>query len=151
MICPLGACFPSLRHLGLAECPISSIPESAYLNFENLQSLTISNTAIEDMTDIARLKKFNNLTDLRLQGIPLFTEMTGKPALLLRCQQLTFLCLLFVLIITTAHERRQLLVALLPNVKKLNGGAKIANTEREDAERAFIRRFVQEEGDKPER
>lgn len=51
----------------------------------------------------------------------------------------------------TAHERRQLLVALLPNVKKLNGGAPISHTEREDAERAFIRKFIQEEGEKPER
>lgn len=50
-----------------------------------------------------------------------------------------------------AHERRQLLVALLPNVRKLNGGAPISNTEREDAERAFIRKYIQEEGEKPER
>ena len=40
-----------------------------------------------------------------------------------------------------AHERRQLLVALLKNVKKLNGGAPIPTTEREAAERAFIRHF----------
>lgn len=49
-----------------------------------------------------------------------------------------------------AHERRQLLVALLPNVKKLNGGAPITYTEREDAERAFVRRYIQQEN-KPER
>ncbi len=53
--------------------------------------------------------------------------------------------------LSIAHERRQLLVALLPNVKKLNGGAPIGNAEREDAERAFIRRYVIEEAEKPER
>lgn len=49
-----------------------------------------------------------------------------------------------------AHERRQLVVALLPNIKKLNGGAPISHTEREDSERAFIRRFSPQE-DKPDR
>jgi hypothetical protein len=43
------------------------------------------------------------------------------------------------------------LVALLPNVKKLNGGASISQADREDAERAYIRRYAQEQGDRPER
>ncbi|ODM92743.1 Tubulin-specific chaperone cofactor E-like protein [Orchesella cincta] len=124
-ISKLGSCFPSLRHLCLADCPISSIPENASRNFENLQSLNIANTSLKEMTDVSRLKKFPSLTDLRLQGIPFLSEMT-------------------------AHERRQLVVALLPNVKKLNGGAPISHTEREDSERAFIRRFSQQEC-RPER
>ena len=42
----------------------------------------------------------------------------------------------------TAHERRMLLVARLPNVKILNGGDVIPPNEREDAERAFIRFYL---------
>jgi len=50
----------------------------------------------------------------------------------------------------TAHEKRQLVVALLPNLTKLNGGARISHIEREDSERAFIRKFA-DELDKPDR
>ena len=46
----------------------------------------------------------------------------------------------------TEHERRQLLIARLPNVETLNGGGVISSQEREDAERAFIRHYM----DKPE-
>ncbi len=42
------------------------------------------------------------------------------------------------------------MVSLLPNIKKLNGGAPISVTEREDSERAFIRRFTPQD-DKPDR
>ena len=50
----------------------------------------------------------------------------------------------------TAHERRMLLVARLPNISILNGGDKIPANEREDAERAFIRFYLNEE-EKPAR
>lgn len=46
----------------------------------------------------------------------------------------------------TEHERRQLLIARLPYVETLNGGGRITTEEREDAERAFIRYYM----DKPE-
>lgn len=55
-----------------------------------------------------------------------------------------------ILFFRAAHERRQLVVSLLPNIKKLNGGAPISLTEREDSERAFIRRFTPQD-DKPDR
>lgn len=52
----------------------------------------------------------------------------------------------------TEHERRQLLIARLPNVKTLNGGGKITVEEREDSERAFIRYYMDKpESDQPER
>jgi hypothetical protein len=38
----------------------------------------------------------------------------------------------------TEHERRQLIIARLPNVQALNGGGIIGKEERQDAERAFI-------------
>lgn len=45
--------------------------------------------------------------------------------------------------------RRQHLVARLPNVSQLNG-SDITETEREDAERAFIRHFM-DSTEKPDR
>jgi len=41
----------------------------------------------------------------------------------------------------TDHERRQMIIARLPNVRRLNGGGEITEKEREEAERNFIRRF----------
>lgn len=52
----------------------------------------------------------------------------------------------------TEHERRQLLIARLGNVRTLNGGGVIGDEEREDAERAFIRHYMEKpESDRPER
>lgn len=52
----------------------------------------------------------------------------------------------------TEHERRQLLIARLPNIHTLNGGGAITHEEREDAERAFIRYYMDKpESDRPER
>lgn len=52
----------------------------------------------------------------------------------------------------TEYERRQLLIARLPNVQTLNGGGVIGKEEREDAERAFIRYYLEKpESDRPER
>lgn len=52
----------------------------------------------------------------------------------------------------TEHERRQLLIARLPNVETLNGGGVVSSQEREDAERAFIRYYMDKpEADRPER
>lgn len=53
---------------------------------------------------------------------------------------------------STEHERRQLLVARLPLVETLNGGGRLGAVEREDAERAFIRYYMERpESDRPER
>lgn len=43
---------------------------------------------------------------------------------------------------STEHERRQFVIARLPNVEVLNGGGRIGSEEREDAERAFIRHYA---------
>lgn len=39
-------------------------------------------------------------------------------------------------------QRRQELIALLPKIRVLNGGAEIMQDERESAERFFIRKFL---------
>lgn len=53
---------------------------------------------------------------------------------------------------STEHERRQLLIARLPKISILNGGDVIGSVEREDAERSFIRYYLDKpESDRPER
>lgn len=80
-------------------------------------------------SDIDRLAKFPALRNLRVQNWPLWEKCDA-----------------------TEHERRQLLIARLPHVQTLNGGGKISADEREAAERAFIRYYVDKpEADRPER
>lgn len=95
----------------------------------NLTFLNLSNTEINTWDDIDRLAKFPALRNLRVQNWPLWEKCDA-----------------------TEHERRQLLIARLPHVQTLNGGGKITSDEREDAERAFIRYYVDKpEADRPER
>lgn len=95
----------------------------------NLTFLNLSNTDINTWDDIDRLAKFPALRNLRVQNWPLWEKCDA-----------------------TEHERRQLLIARLPYVQTLNGGGKITSEEREDAERAFIRYYLDKpEADRPER
>lgn len=97
--------------------------------FRNLTFLNLSSTEINTWDDIDRLAKFPALRNLRVQNWPLWEKCDA-----------------------TEHERRQLLIARLPHVQTLNGGGKISSTEREDAERAFIRYYLDKpESDRPER
>lgn len=53
---------------------------------------------------------------------------------------------------STEHERRLLLVARLPHVRTLNGGGAVPAEERDAAERAFIRYYMEKpEADRPDR
>lgn len=89
----------------------------------------MSGTNINTWTDIDRLAKFPTLKKLRVQNWPLWDK----------CE-------------STEHERRQLLLARLPGITILNGGGVVSQEEREDAERAFIRYYVDKpESDRPER
>lgn len=89
----------------------------------------MSNTDIRTWDDIDRLAKFPALRNLRVQNWPLWDACDA-----------------------TEHERRQLLIARLPHVQTLNGGGVIGSEEREDAERAFIRYYLDKpESDRPER
>ncbi|XP_005177936.1 tubulin-specific chaperone cofactor E-like protein [Musca domestica] len=140
-ICRLGRIFPCMENLVLADCPIRAIefPEKLDDNstiadaaedtdlpqkhFPNLLFLNLSYASINTWDDIDRLATFPKLKNLRVKNWPLWDR--------LEC---------------TEHERRQLLIARLPNVAILNGGGVITPDEREDAERAFIRHYM----DKPE-
>lgn len=120
---------PRLMILSLAECPVGTLPDVQENTdgLNSLLSLNMSTTAINSWEEVEKLKKFQGLEDLRLQGCPFLSELT-------------------------AHERRMLLVARLPNVKVLNGGDAITPLEREDAERAFIRYYLDSpEREKPDR
>ena len=75
---------------------------------------------ISSWPEVDRLRCFPSLRELRLQHCPILHEYT-------------------------AHERRMLLVARLPNIRILNGGDLIPPEEREDAERAFIRFHLEAE------
>jgi len=118
-----------LELLSLAECPLSVLPESAVLPLlpPGLHTLNISTTKIKDWAEVDKLRKFPALEDLRISHCPFLEEYT-------------------------AHEKRMMLIARLPNVQILNGGDRINAEEREDAERAFIRHFLETpEEDRPPR
>ena len=98
--------------------------------FRKLRFLNVNGTLLSTWDDVERLARFPALKSLRIQGCPLFESPREY----------------------TEHERRQLLIARLPNVETLNGGGVISSQEREDAERAFIRYYMDKpEADRPER
>ncbi|XP_077289326.1 LOW QUALITY PROTEIN: tubulin folding cofactor E like protein mlt [Arctopsyche grandis] len=147
-ICKLGYAFPNLESLVLNECPLNSLDlnmdtserdykhpestestESPHHYFRKLRFLNLNNTELSTWDEIDRLANFPALTSLRVQGWPLWEK----------CE-------------STEHERRQLLVARLPLIETLNGGGRLGAVEREDAERAFIRYYMERpESDRPER
>ncbi|XP_022912585.2 tubulin-specific chaperone cofactor E-like protein [Onthophagus taurus] len=149
----LGYAFPNLESLVLADCPILTLDEQSQENrkreynrtesecesnenndsphdsFRKLRFLNLNSSQLSNWDEIERLSKFPALQCLRIQGCPLWDSHEY-----------------------TEHERRQLLIARLPNVEMLNGGGNIEHDEREDAERAFIRYYMDKpESDRPER
>ncbi|KAJ9601305.1 hypothetical protein L9F63_000527 [Diploptera punctata] len=155
-ICKLGLAFPTLESLVLAECPLESLDpnnrsarelrngrtesesesnscpsiNSPHSCFRMLKFLNLNNTLLSTWDEVDRVSRFPALLSLRLQGCPLFEYPQGY----------------------TEHERRQYLIARLPNIQTLNGGGMIGDEEREDAERAFIRFYMDKaEADRPDR
>ncbi|XP_051157145.1 tubulin-specific chaperone cofactor E-like protein [Leptopilina boulardi] len=108
----------------------NSSEKASHDSFKMLKFLNVNNTLLSTWNDVEKLAKFPALKSLRMQNCPLFESPQEY----------------------TEHERRQLLIARLPNVETLNGGGVISSQEREDAERAFIRYYMEKpEADRPER
>lgn len=152
-ICKIGYAFPNLESLVLADCPIKSLgvsgececsrayqrsesecessprQRSPHDSFRKLAVINLNTTELASWDEIERLSKFPSLECVRIQGCPLWESNEY-----------------------TEHERRQLLIARLPNVRTLNGGGQITHDEREDSERAFIRYYMEKaESERPER
>lgn len=116
----IGFVFPGLVELRMSECPLENIsPKEVPQQFPNLKALNLNNTLLDTWEAIDALKSFPILTDVSVMGIPLLYQYTDQ-------------------------HKRQLLIARLPNIQKLNK-TKISAEEREDAERFFIRHHMDDE------
>ncbi|ESO93855.1 hypothetical protein LOTGIDRAFT_104573 [Lottia gigantea] len=127
-ICKIGYNFPNMERFVMTENNISSIqPEDVLPDaFPSLQCLNLNKTPLQDWQELDKLRKFPKLKDVRLLKIPCFETLDD-------------------------NLRRQLQIARLPNLTHLNG-SRIAETEREDAERAFIRHYMdKDDNHKPQR
>lgn len=121
----LGQIFPQLETLVNIESNLSDmIAENHATSFPCLKCLHISKTMLLDWEHIEELRKFPKLFDVRMKSIPFLEEYDEK-------------------------VRRQMIIARLPNITHLNG-SRVQETEREDAERALIRYYMDEE-QKPNR
>ncbi|KAL7641087.1 UNVERIFIED_CONTAM: hypothetical protein RMT77_008224 [Armadillidium vulgare] len=115
----LGLAFPSLEILILADCPIESLSKDcSYSNvFPRLKYLSLNNSKISSWDSVDLINKFPILKELRLHQCPLFQQYSDD-------------------------ERRKLSISRLAFIERLNGGANISPEEREDAERGFIRYYL---------
>ncbi|XP_061659604.1 tubulin-specific chaperone cofactor E-like protein [Syngnathoides biaculeatus] len=113
-----GVMYPGLRELVLAnnsvEC-VGDTQETLQRLFPNLRCINLNNSGLSKWEDIEKLNFFPKLQELKVMGIPLLQPYTSQ-------------------------ERRSLLLAQLPNVLVLNGGA-VSDSDREAAERFFIRYY----------
>lgn len=104
----------------MSECPLENITATEIpKQFPNLKVLNLNDTLLDSWETIDALKRFPGLTDVSLMGIPLLDQYSDQ-------------------------EKRQLLIARLPNIKKLNKTG-VTECEREDAERFFIRHHMDDE------
>ncbi|XP_068440447.1 tubulin folding cofactor E-like a [Clinocottus analis] len=115
----IGPMFPGLDTLVMANNNLDSIQDDEDLLrrlFPKLRSINLSNSGLNRWEDVEKLNFFPKLQEVRLQGIPLLQSYTNA-------------------------ERRSLTVAQLPAISLLNGSV-VTECEREDAERFFIRYYV---------
>ncbi|XP_074653758.1 tubulin-specific chaperone cofactor E-like protein [Tubulanus polymorphus] len=124
----LGNMFPKLQNLVVTENKLEdfSIDELGTNadTFPNLKTLSVSNTLVSNWEAVQELASFPNLTEIRLQGIPLLQDYNEK-------------------------QRRMFVLARLPAITRLNGSS-VKDLEREDAERAFLRHYMNK-AEKPAR
>lgn len=114
-----GPMYPGLDTLVLANNCLNGVeesPETLHHLFPNLRSVNLNNSGLSRWNDIEKLNFFPKLEEVRMMGIPLLQSYTNQ-------------------------ERRSLIVAQLPSVSVLNGSV-VTQGEREDAERFFIRHYL---------
>ncbi|XP_062341284.1 tubulin-specific chaperone cofactor E-like protein isoform X2 [Osmerus eperlanus] len=114
-----GPMYPGLDTLVLANNSLTSVqepPDTLERLFPNLRSINLNNSGLSSWEDIGRLQFFPKLEEVRVMGIPLLRPYSDT-------------------------ERRSLIVAQLPTVSVLNGSV-VTDGEREDAERFFIRHYL---------
>ena len=107
---------PRLEVVSLSDCPINHLCPGPAQQI-SLRKLNLSDTAVAAWEEVERIRTFTSITDLRMMDCPFNKELDEM-------------------------EKRQQLIARLPNIETLNGGDKITEAEREEAERNFIRHFL---------
>ncbi|XP_077360306.1 tubulin-specific chaperone cofactor E-like protein [Festucalex cinctus] len=113
-----GLMYPGLGELVLANNRVESVDDTRQTLqrlFPNLRCISLNNSALSKWEDIERLNFLPKLQELKVMGIPLLQPYSTQ-------------------------ERRSLLLAQLPNVSVLNGGA-VSDNDRDAAERFFIRYY----------
>jgi Leucine-rich repeat (LRR) protein len=126
-IAALLAAFPRLQCLSMADCNVDTIPAHVTDLLPCVLTLNISNWPLDCWTKLERLNQLPKLIELRCQGLRLLQQFGS------------------------VELRRQLLIARLPRIRRLNG-SEISADERLHAERAFILYYSQNsECPKPKR
>ncbi|XP_052804256.1 tubulin-specific chaperone cofactor E-like protein [Mya arenaria] len=119
-ISKLGIAFPNLVSMTIIDSDVDHLPdEEVYKEFSKLSVLNISKANLTSWDEIDNFRRFPQLSSLRITGVPFLEDQEPK-------------------------ARRQQLIARLPNIDMLNG-SKVTAMEKEDAERAFIRIFMDSE------
>lgn len=121
----VGRLFPNMEHFVNIESDLENLKSNAEEEntiaetFSNMKSLALTQTKVQSWEDLEVLRLCPVLGDLKVLGIPFLEEIEEK-------------------------SRRQQLISRLPNIQCLNG-TPISDCEREDAERAFIRLYMDSE------
>ncbi|XP_077985883.1 tubulin-specific chaperone cofactor E-like protein [Glandiceps talaboti] len=115
-ICKLGKMFPNLEYLYLVENNIKKLSGDIPASFPCLKCLSLSCNEISSWEELDGINEFPRLSDIRIKSIPFLDDYPEK-------------------------ERRSLVIGRLPGALRLNG-SRISETERQDAERMFIRYYM---------
>ncbi|KAL5014834.1 hypothetical protein ScPMuIL_009104 [Solemya velum] len=94
----------------------TDVPTTGEAPFYQLQSICMTHTKIDSWQSLEALRQYPSLKSLRITDDNLWCDMARE-------------------------DRRKLLIACLPNISVLNG-SEVSTTDREKAERHFLRFFV---------
>ncbi|KAL4228756.1 hypothetical protein ACF0H5_011799 [Mactra antiquata] len=116
----VGRAFPRMQTFNIIGTNVSTINDAAIRqDFPIVMVLNISQSKIESWEEIEKVGKFRTLVNLRITEVPFLDQFKEK-------------------------ERRQHLISRLPALEMLNGSP-VSESERINAERWFIRHFMDDE------